>query len=459
MKRRHFIQNTGALLSLSALPGTAFPFFMQGIYKNITIVSAEAVAEKEPLAKPFGFKGGFLTEIWQSAVKLKSKKGTTAIGIGTQSVLWSDSRVFAEHSEPEGNELMFSLTKKALEIIKGRSFNEPISLLEDIVEEVHAYGKKITGKEDLRKTFTLNALVAVDNAAWVLFARENGFKTFDAMLPEAYRQGLANRHSKVAYIPLISYNVDVEQLKKDITRDGSFFIKIKMGQPGTQEEMVEKDKAFITRIQSVIGDYKTPHTESGKLMYYFDANGRYESKDAVKEFIAHTKQIGAFEQIALLEEPFPESLDESVSDLGVRVSADESAHTDEDVAQRIQMGYTAIALKPIAKTLSMTLKMVKEANKQNVPCFCADLTVNPILVEWNKNIAARLAPLPGMKMGVLETNGEQNYKYWDRMSSYSPSNGASWTTVNDGVFTLNDEYYRKSGGVLSPSAHYNGLFK
>ena len=53
------------------------------------------------------------------------------------------------------------------------------------------------------------------------------------------------------------------------------------------------------------------------------------------------------------------------------------------------MGYQAIALKAIAKTLSMTLKIAKVAHDHNVPCFCADLTVNPILVEWNRAVAAQ----------------------------------------------------------------------
>ena len=84
-----------------------------------------------------------------------------------------------------------------------------------------------------------------------------------------------------------------------------------------------------------------------------------------------------------------------IRDIPVRIAADESAHTEKDALKRIQMGYRAIALKAIAKTLSMTMKIAQIAYENNVPCFCADLTVNPILMEWNKNIAARLSPFPG----------------------------------------------------------------
>ena len=114
-----------------------------------------------------------------------------------------------------------------------------------------------------------------------------------------------------------------------------------------------------------------------------------------------------------------------MGDLGVRVAADESAHTDADAARRIELGYGAIALKPIAKTLSMTLRIARLAHEKGVPCFCADLTVNPILVDWNKVFAARLAPLPGLSLGLVETNGHQNYRNWEAMRRHHPCFGAS----------------------------------
>ena len=100
------------------------------------------------------------------------------------------------------------------------------------------------------------------------------------------------------------------------------------------------------------------------------------------------KKIGAFNQIALIEEPFAESNEDFVNDIGVTIAADESAHTVEDAAKRIEQGYKAIVLKGIAKTLSMTLKIAQLAYEKKISCFCADLTVNPILVDWNKCVAA-----------------------------------------------------------------------
>jgi L-alanine-DL-glutamate epimerase-like enolase superfamily enzyme len=204
----------------------------------------------------------------------------------------------------------------------------------------------------------------------------------------------------------------------------------------------------LSEIHEMVGGRSTPHTENGAIPYYLDANGRYDTKDRLLRFLDHADQIGALDRIILLEEPFPEEMEIDVSDIPARLAADESAHSAEDAAARIQMGYGAIALKPIAKTASMSLRIAKLAADENVPCFCADLTVNPILVDWNKNFASRLAALPGMKIGVLETNGHQNYRNWDAMMRNHPKAGAEWLRTNDGVFSLNNDFYETSGGIF-----------
>ena len=118
-----------------------------------------------------------------------------------------------------------------------------------------------------------------------------------------------------------------------------------------------------------------------------------------------------------------------------------------------------MALKAIAKTLTMTMKIARAAYERNIPCFCADLTVNPILVEWNKNVAARLESFPGMgSLGLVESNGHQNYRNWNTMLDYHPRKDASWVHVNNGVYELNDEFYRTGGGIFDPVPHYEEMF-
>jgi L-alanine-DL-glutamate epimerase-like enolase superfamily enzyme len=425
--------------------------------KSITIATVGSNFEREPLVRPFGFKGGYMSEIWQSAAMLGSAGGKRGIGLCSQGVLWSDAQVFAGHSESGGNALMYAMSEWAVQQLKGQTFSDPVALLESIRHDVYAYGKKITGHAGLRETFALNALVGVDFAVWQLYAAENGISNFDDLIPAAYRQALAHRHAQAASIPLMAYGIPIEELKAAVEA-GYFFMKIKIGQPGTQAEMLEKDMARISAIHAAIGDARTPYTANGKLPYYFDANGRYESKETLQRLLDHTKAIGAFDQIALVEEPFPEELEIDIRDIPVRVAADESAHTDRDALKRIQMGYSAIALKPIAKTFSMSLKIAQLAHEHGVPCFCADLTVSPLLVEWNKNVAARLAPFPGLGIGLIETNGHQNYRNWETMRGYHPRAEAPWARTQRGVFELDADYYAQSGAVLQPAPHFEAMF-
>ncbi len=399
-----------------------------------------------------------MTEIWQSVNYIRSKTGTSKIGLCTQNVLWSDSAVFAAHSESGGNALMYSLTEHALQLIKGQTFINPIQLQEELLDEVYRYGVKITSNPDLRKTFALNALVGIDNALWMIYAKENGISNFDELIPLKYRSALSHHHKQVASIPLMAYSIPVNEIV-DAVESGYYFMKIKIGQPGTQNEMLSKDIERLTAIHKAIGNYRTPHTDSGKLPYYFDANGRYEKKESLLKLIDHAVKIGAYDQIAIIEEPFAEKAEIDVRDIPLRLAADESAHTDVDARLRIEMGYKAIALKAIAKTLSMTIKIANVAKEKGIPCFCADLTVNPILVDWNKNVAARLDPFPGLGTGLLESNGHQNYKNWSIMESYHPYADANWRKTQKGVFNLDDDFYLKSGGILTDSEHYTKMFE
>ncbi len=458
VSRRDFIKTSAvagaATLVTGCAPGTSTG---QPGPANIKIESVNSNFEREPLIRPFGFKGGYSNEIWQSASYIQSASGTGKVGLCTQGILWSDASVFSSHSESGGNALMYILTEHALQMLKGQSFTNPVDLLDSITDEVFDYGKKITSNPSLRKTFVLNSLVGVDNAAWMLFAAENGITSFDEMIPEKYRPALSNRHRKVASIPLMAYSIPISEIE-DAVKSGYFFMKIKIGQPGTQKEMLEKDMDRISAIHKAIGTYRTEHTQDGKLPYYFDANGRYEKKETLMKLIDHIKKIGAFEQIAIIEEPFPEEAEIDVKDIPVRLAADESAHTDKDAIVRIEMGYKAIALKAIAKTLSMTMKIANVAKERNVPCFCADLTVSPILIDWNKNVAARLDAFPGLGTGLLESNGHQNYKNWQEMERYHPYPDAMWRKTINGIFTLDDDFYARNGGILTDSEHYMNMF-
>jgi hypothetical protein len=62
-------------------------------------------------------------------------------------------------------------------------------------------------------------------------------------------------------------------------------------------------------------------------------------------------------------------------------------------------------------------------------------------------------------MGLMETNGDMNYRNWNQMVSYHPHAGASWMKRANGVFQLNEDFYARSGGIFDASAHYIGMFR
>ena len=452
MTRGSFIR--GGLMAAS-VPGVSFSALP---CKSITIAETDCAFEREPMVRPFGFKGGHLTELWVVSACVRSTSGKHGIGLGVQSILWSDAKVFAANSECGGNAIMFAMTQHALKLLVGKTFTSPVELNDWLWPQVWEYGKKVSANPDLRATYALNALVAVDNAVWVLFARENGLKSFDEMIPEAYRPALSCRHAKCASIPLFTYKVPVAEIKEAVD-SGYFFMKIKIGQPGTQEEMLAKDMARVSEIHAVLKDCRTPYTKTGRLPYYFDANGRYEKKETFLRFIDHLKKIGAYDQVAIVEEPFDEYADIDVNDIPLRLAADESAHTVKDALERIEMGYRAMALKPIAKTMSMSMKIAQAAYERQVPCFCADLTVCPAMVEWNKAVAARLPAFPGIgDLGLVESNGPMNFRNWETMRKDLAYPNAHWTRTEGGVFECDADYYAKSGGILEPMPRYEALY-
>ena len=425
--------------------------------RQIRIKSVGLDFEREPLIRPTGFKGGYLTELWQPVARLDSDSGRSHIGIGTQSVLWCDPAVLAKHSESAGNALMLSVTDRALQMVVGETFTTPVELIDRIFPELYQFACKVTGLPNLRRTFALNALVPVDNAAWLLYAEENGIRTFDEMIPAEYRSGLSYRQRAVAALPSVTYGLPVEDVVR-ATQDGYFLIKVKLGSPAAnQAEMIEKDIARFTAIHTALANARTTQTPDGKVRYDLDPNQRYEKKETLLRLLDAAKRIGALEQVAFMEEPFADENDADLHDVPVTIVADESVTQVGDATRRRQQGYAGFVLKGIAKTLSETLKIAKLAHEQRLVCMAADLTVNPVLVDWNKNVAARVPPFPGVNFGMLETNGHQQYRRWSEMVSWHPCADAPWRKVEQGVFMLGDDFYARSGCIFEEPSHYRAL--
>lgn len=427
----------------------------------INLKGTHSAVMREPLKAALGFKGRYINELWQIITQLEDQSGIQGYGLAIQSILWSDSRCFEHFGEDDGNHIMYKITKYALSLAAEQSYDTPFELLEDILPKAYAYGKEITGFSTLKQTFVLNALVSIDHAAWHVYSQLMGTQSLSELLPADIKPYLSERHEAVAAVPTIAYGMPEQDILA-LLESGYFILKIKTGadpdQDGDMEKMLKWDQERLRQIHNLSNSFQTPHTSNGKIAYYIDANGRYDAKERLVRFLEYADEIGALEQIILIEEPFMEEVKVDISDLPVIIAGDESVHNEQDALERIELGYQAFALKPIAKTMSKSLNIAKLALERNISCFCADLTVNPMMVDWNKSLSALLPPIKGIKMGLIESNGAQNYANWQQMQTYHPQYGAPWTKMDNGVFELNKEFYACSGGALSSSKKYSSLF-
>ena len=413
-----------------------------------TIRSVELGHIEEPLRVPFGFKGGSLTGLWQVVVRITLDSGEAGMGLGVQSVLWAHPAAFAVLSEREGNERMLAVTRRALQLLRGEPFTEPPRMIAALLPPLLEEARRLLGRADVPRTFVLNALVPVDFALWQLWSARRGDGSFNA-LTRRFCPALGSRERQLGNIPLISYHSPAEEIRA-LLADGAYLLKIKIGSnpggDGDPEAMLAWDTNRLREVHAMARAIETEHTDCGHPLYYLDANGRYPSRAALLRLLEAADAMGALERIALLEEPFPEGAPIAVGDLPVRVAADESAHSAED-ARRLtrELGYRAIALKPIAKTLSVTFAMAEEALREGAACFCADLTVPPAMLDWNLHVAARLPRLAGLRTGVVESNGRQNYPHWARMDGLCAVPGAPWRRQVRGLYTLDDAFDAHSG--------------
>ena len=182
------------------------------------ITNASLRYEREKLKSPFGFKGGFLSELWQviSRVECGDVSGT---GVAVQSVLWSDGDIFRMMSEDDGNLLMYNITSRAIQLINKKEGETPIDIIDGIYPQLLEYARSIspTG-EKLSETFVRNALVSVDNALWQLYGRLNGTQDIMELIPEKYLSPLTQKHETLCNIPLISYGVKKEEIKSPMKK-------------------------------------------------------------------------------------------------------------------------------------------------------------------------------------------------------------------------------------------------
>lgn len=411
------------------------------------ITGVKCVHQNEPFITPFSFKGNALTSAWISEVIIFSEN-QMGIGVSIQSVLWSDSNIFVKYGEKRSNELMYEVTKYALGLLMDEDFENPRQIMGGLSEKCHSYIEKLMGIS-VSKTFVLNALVPVDMALWQLWARVNKIKNFDFVFKGQ------NKCSRIVNVPLVTYKTSVDEVIS-LAEKGVCLFKIKLGADpdgdNDYEKMLAWDKKRILEIHNALKNYTTSYTENGRIAYYFDANGRYPDLETLKNLVNFMEENHIKERTVLFEEPFSPDSTLSVKDIDINFAADESVHDIKDVYERAKSGYKTLTLKPIAKTFSITIDMVEAALENGMQCFCADLTVPPITFLWNKCFASRLNFIKGMKIGIIESNGAQNYVNWDKMLSYIGKYDET-----DAFYILENDFYENSDGIFEVCDFYKEL--
>ena len=449
---------------------------------GINIEDVVTTRWSEPIKGRFGFKGAYMKQIDQTICLIVGSDGEEALGLGTQNVLWSDADFFKTRRESAANAAMYLVSDKAAQILRaeGSFSGRPDELInEEFIKELHEYAKIVTEKPDLRLTFTLNALVAADYALWGLYKKQNGIKDFNGLIPKEYKAGFSRQAAKVAAIPLMSYTKGENDIAQAL-KQGYIMLKLKIGHStdhpagskDDMEKMLTLDKERLKMMHDIAKEFSTEYTANGLIPYYLDANGRYGSKkndaDYLHNLIEYSKEIGAHKHILVVEEPFDEGNNIDYRQFDVPIASDESAHSVKDVIEQIQKGARLIALKPIAKTMSETFRMVQavydynktaKEEKDKVYCFCADLTVIPQLVQLNLNFAARLPTIPGMIIPAFETNGHQHYKNWKQLRKDQPLHNKQWAQQIKGIFGLDPNWYRHDGGIWKSSNTYLKMAK
>ena len=93
------------------------------------IVRTDLEFVRERLKSPFGFKGRYLDELWQTVALIATDRHTAAAP-ATESVLWSDGAVFGENPPAAANALMMTVTARALRLLEGRELRRPDLMLD-----------------------------------------------------------------------------------------------------------------------------------------------------------------------------------------------------------------------------------------------------------------------------------------------------------------------------------------
>ena len=103
---------------------------------SMSIQGADLEIQREPFARPFGFKGSAFHEKWNAVVRLRAADGVEAFGVGGFAPLWSDPDVFKAHTETGGNVLMLAILERGIRLARECDTGHPMDILDAILPDV-----------------------------------------------------------------------------------------------------------------------------------------------------------------------------------------------------------------------------------------------------------------------------------------------------------------------------------
>ncbi|MEK6808866.1 MAG: enolase C-terminal domain-like protein, partial [Nanoarchaeota archaeon] len=265
------------------------------------------------------------------------------------------------------------------------------------------------------------AISPIDNAIWEAFADMQGISVFEC-LHRNYSKFLNPPRNEIRVLHTVGggdiiYNSEVKESYKDgvpqtleawIKEEGLSAFKIKLkGNPDADSDRIERIYALANDIPDL-----------RYFRYSLDANESYDIT-RLKKLMDWLSKKPFFGALLFVEQPLSryskEQIPESIKEYGKPIVADESLVRVDDVYSVYNLGYTGIALKPIARGYSVTFQQIPIASNLGMYLTVQDLTSNNEALRIHLDFARRI----GSSEDCVEANARQYVSTQDRDSNYA----------------------------------------
>jgi len=326
-----------------------------------------------PFIKPFVLSGGTITSFLQLFCEIETTDGVLGLGHSGISPVWSDKRpdVSFDDKERQSVELAGFVAGR----LAGRSFENPF----EAFDFMKAAADEFSAAIGLPRLSRYVCLSPIDMAVWDAYARfrdQNVFECIAGEFPELGRFFGAPRDLEVAHTIGVGEDPAVEL--KFAVKHGIRWFKLKL--KGNIEDDIRAIKKFFSVFSGI-----SPQV-------ILDGNEGYSAND-LESLVSALSKEEFFTSVEYIEQPVSRSGGESVMVAGdtVPVFADEMVCDCGDLMVARRLGYRGIALKPTAKTLSETVRMLPLIEEIGFKVSIADLTnAAPLAYLFHCAFASRI---------------------------------------------------------------------